>query len=45
MSMLCFYINRAGKNLPEDKLNILNKAKQELRKLFKKENPENKDGC
>ncbi len=43
MSMLCFYINRAGKKLPENKLNILNKAKQELRKLFNREKPKNND--
>jgi len=37
MSMLDFYINRAGKNLkPEDK-ERLEKAKIELRKLFGKE--------
>lgn len=34
MSMLNFYINRAGKNLnPKQKI-ILEKAKKELRKLF-----------
>ena len=36
MSMLNFYINRAGKNLPAKQLKILNKAKDELKKLFKK---------
>jgi len=37
MSMLNFYINRAGKNLnPKQKI-ILNKAKEELRKAFNKE--------
>lgn len=36
MSMLNFYINRAGKNLPKIRLNALNKAKDELRKLFGK---------
>jgi hypothetical protein len=35
MSMLNFYINRAGKNLPPEQKEILNKAKTELRKLFK----------
>jgi len=36
MSMLVFYINRAGKNLdPEQKLR-LEQAKEELRKLYKK---------
>lgn len=36
MSMLNFYINRAGKNLPSSQLKILEKAKVELRKLFGK---------
>ena len=36
MSMLNFYINRAGKNLPKSRLAALNKAKDELRRLFKK---------
>jgi hypothetical protein len=35
MGMLNFYINRAGKNLPSARLKVLNKAKVELRKLFK----------
>jgi hypothetical protein len=34
MSMLVFYINRAGKSLPEDQKTVLQKAKQELRKLY-----------
>lgn len=34
MSMLNFYINRSGKNLPKTQLKILNQAKDELRKLF-----------
>lgn len=34
MSMLNFYINRAGKNLPEKRKRILNQAKDELRRLF-----------
>jgi len=34
MSMLNFYINRAGKNLPEKRLHLLEKAKNELRKLY-----------
>ena len=37
MSMLNFYINRAGKNLPSSRLKVLNKAKDELRELFGKE--------
>ena len=36
MSMLNFYINRGGKNLPETKKNTLEKAKQVLRKLFQR---------
>jgi hypothetical protein len=34
MSMLTFYINRAGKNLPERRRNVLEKAKDELRRLY-----------
>ncbi|MDP4132346.1 MAG: DUF3175 domain-containing protein [Bacteroidota bacterium] len=37
MSMLNFYINRAGKNLSEEKIAILEKVKEELRKLFHRE--------
>lgn len=33
MSMLVFYINRAGKNLEDDQREILEQAKEELRKL------------
>lgn len=36
MSMLNFYINRAGKNLPSSRKKILEQAKIELRKLFNK---------
>ena len=36
MSMLNFYINRAGKNLKPEKRKVLEQAKIELRKLFKK---------
>jgi len=36
MSMLNFYINRAGTNLTQKRRNILEKAKQELRKLYNK---------
>lgn len=36
MSMLNFYINRAGKKLPGERKKILNQAKAELRKLFGK---------
>ncbi len=34
MSMLVFYINRAGKNLDESQLRILEQAKDELRALY-----------
>ena len=34
MSMLNFYINRAGKNLPESRRHILERAKAELRASF-----------
>lgn len=36
MSMLVFYINRAGKNLNRDQLLILEEAKQALRDLYGK---------
>jgi hypothetical protein len=36
MSMLNFYINRAGKNLPANKRKLLNQAKDELRNIFHK---------
>lgn len=34
MSMLNFYINRAGKNLPEKQLMVLEAAKDKLREVF-----------
>ena len=34
MSMLTFYLNRAGKNLPASRKRTLERAKDELRKLF-----------
>ena len=37
MSMLNFYINRAGKNLAESKKHTLEEAKTELRKVFQRE--------
>jgi hypothetical protein len=37
MSMLNFYINRAGKNLPISQKKILENAKDELRKVFGKD--------
>jgi hypothetical protein len=36
MSMLTFYVNRAGKNLPEKQKHVLEEAKDELRKEFGK---------
>jgi hypothetical protein len=36
MSMLVFYINRAGKNLDKKHLHILEQAKEELRTLYGK---------
>ena len=37
MSMLTFYINRAGKDLPERQKHVLERAKGELRKAFGRE--------
>jgi hypothetical protein len=37
MSMLVFYINRAGKNLDKNQLKVLEHAKVELRKLYGRE--------
>ncbi|MCX7897425.1 MAG: DUF3175 domain-containing protein [Rhodocyclaceae bacterium] len=34
MSMLNFYINRAGRNLPANRRKVLEAAKDELRKLY-----------
>ena len=34
MSMLNFYLNRAGRNLPAQQKKILGQAKAELRKLY-----------
>ncbi len=36
MSMLVFYINRAGSNLDEEQKRILEQAKEELRILYGK---------
>lgn len=36
MAMLVFYINRAGKNVDQAQLRILEQAKNELRKLYGK---------
>src|SRR5512136_2917829 len=37
LSMLTFYINRAGKNLPAARRKVLEQAKYELRRQFGKE--------
>jgi len=37
MSMLTFYVNRAGKNLPKKQLEVLERAKDELRIAFGRE--------
>ena len=37
MSMLTFYINRAGKNLPASRKHVLQNAKDELRRLYGRE--------
>ena len=37
MSMLTFYINRAGRNLPASRRKILTRAKDELKAQFGKE--------
>jgi len=39
MSMLNFYINRAGTNLPEGRKKVLTNAKTELRRLFDQAEP------
>jgi len=41
MSMLTFYINRAGRNLDADQKEVLENAKDELRRAFGRE-PKNK---
>lgn len=37
MSMLTFYVNRPGKNLPKKQLDVLERARDELRKAFGRE--------
>jgi hypothetical protein len=37
MSMLNFYLNRAGKNLPASRKRMLTQAKSELRRMFGRE--------
>ena len=36
MSMLNFYINRAGRGLPQERKEVLEKAKDELRELYRR---------
>jgi hypothetical protein len=36
MSMLVFYLNRAGRNLPRERRQVLEDAKDELRRLFRR---------
>lgn len=36
MSMLSFYVNRAGKTLDDEQRGVLDKAKDELRRLYGK---------
>jgi hypothetical protein len=40
MSMLNFYINRGGENLPASKKKVLEHTKDELRKVFDREKKE-----
>lgn len=42
LSMLTFYINRAGKNLPSFRKKTLNDAKDALKNLFHKDKPKKK---
>jgi hypothetical protein len=42
LSILTFYINRAGKNLPASRKKTLNDAKDALKKLFHKDKPKKK---
>ena len=39
MSMLNFYLNRAGKNLSRSRVRVLEQAKDELRSLYRKHRP------
>lgn len=42
MSMLTFYVNRAGHSLPQEQLGHLEAAKKELRVLFGRAEPRSK---
>lgn len=43
MSMLTFYVNRAGKNLPARRKRVLQDAKEELRRLYGRGSAQNAD--
>jgi hypothetical protein len=45
MSMLTFYINRAGKSLPDEQRKVLERAKNELRTLFDKPATTKREGA
>ena len=40
MSMLVFYINRAGRNLDKEQLAVLTRAKEELRRIYGRNRPQ-----
>lgn len=40
MSMLTFYVNRGGRNLPVTRKRVLERAKDELRKLYGRGRPQ-----
>lgn len=44
MSMLCFYINRAGRKLPAERRARLEAAKDELRRLYGRPAREGREG-
>jgi putative cell wall-binding protein len=37
MSMLTFYLNRGGKNIPREQKRVLEQAKEKLKELFEKD--------
>ena len=38
MAMLCFYVNRAGRNLSQERRAVLEQSKEELRRLYGRNN-------
>jgi hypothetical protein len=40
MSMLVFYINRAGRNIDKEQLAVLTRAKEELRRIYGRNRPQ-----